>query len=311
METAKRKYSYAARMDGVMISRLILRVFPKKTSYTPIDKLTYYPNGIFQAPMFELFPEFGEIHISCSFTWDKAFCRKLQEEWQVFTDKPVKLGGPAFGSVAEDFTPGLYLKPNIIFTSRGCNNNCPWCIVPRIEGKLKDLPIVPGNIIQDNNFLQTSRRHKEKVFEMLRTQKNICFKGGLQANLIDDHFVDNVTSLKISELWLACDTDASMSGFKKGCEKLQKAGFSREKIKCYALIGDDMDKNEARLQEIYHAGAMPFAQLFREFTEQKTEYPREWKQFARQWQRPAAIKGHMEKNTDFRDLMGCEHVIRK
>ncbi|WP_417088481.1 hypothetical protein [Eubacterium maltosivorans] len=280
----------------------ILRVFPKQTSYTPIDKLTYYPNGLLQAPMWELFPEFGEIHISCSFTWDKAFCRKLQEEWQVFTDKPVKLGGPAFGSVAEDFTPGLYLKPNIIFTSRGCNNNCPWCIVPKIEGKLKELPIVPGNIIQDNNFLQTSSQHKEKVFEMLRTQKNICFKGGLQANLIDDYFVDNVTSLKISELWLACDTDASMAGFKKGCEKLQKAGFSREKIKCYVLIGDDMDKNEARLQEIYHTGAMPFAQLYRDFTEQKTEYPREWKQFARQWQRPAAIKAHMKSMTDFREF---------
>lgn len=280
----------------------ILRVFPKQTSYTPKDRLTYYPNDIFQAPMFELFPEFGEIHISCSFTWDKAFCRKIKEEWQVFTDKPVKLGGPAFGSVAEDFTPGLYLKPNIIFTSRGCNNNCPWCIVPRIEGKLKELPIVPGNIIQDNNFLQTSRQHKEKVFEMLRTQKNICFKGGLQANLIDDYFVDNVTSLKISELWLACDTDASMAGFKKGCEKLQKAGFSREKIKCYVLIGDDMDKNEARLQEIYHTGAMPFAQLYRDFTEQKTEYPREWKQFARQWQRPAAIKAHMKSKTDFREF---------
>lgn len=107
----------------------ILRVFPKQTSYTPNDRLTYYPNGILQAPMWELFPEFGEIHISCSFTWDKAFCRKLQEEWQVFTDKPVKLGGPAFGSVAEDFTPGLYLKPNIILqagvvtiTARGASS---------------------------------------------------------------------------------------------------------------------------------------------------------------------------------------------
>lgn len=224
----------------------ILRVFPKQTSYTPIDKLTYYPNGLLQAPMWELFPEFGEIHISCSFTWDKAFCRKLQEEWQVFTDKPVKLGGPAFGSVAEDFTPGLYLKPNIIFTSRGCNNNCPWCIVPKIEGKLKELPIVPGNIIQDNNFLQTSSQHKEKVFEMLRTQHGICFKGGLQASLIDDHFVENIQSLKIKELWLAADTDASLPALKKACNKLKKAGFNQEKVKCYVLIGHDIAENWAK-----------------------------------------------------------------
>lgn len=279
----------------------VLRVFPKQTSYTPKDRLTYYPNGIFQAPMFELFPKFDEIHISCSFTWDKAFCRKLQEEWQAFTDKPVKLGGPAFGSVAEDFTPGLYLKPNIIFTSRGCNNNCPWCIVPKIEGKLKELPIVPGNIIQDNNFLQTSRRHKEKVFEMLRTQRGICFKGGLQASLVDDHFVESIQSLKIKEIWLAADTDASLPALKKACNKLKNAGFSRDKVKSYVLIGHDMEKEEERLKEVYHTGAMPFAQLYRDFTEQKTEYPREWKQFARQWQRPAAVRAHVEQGTNWRN----------
>lgn len=64
----------------------ILRVFPRKTSYTPEDPLTYYPDGIIQAPMFSLFPTFDEIHISCSFTWDKGYCIKLQEQYQAFTD---------------------------------------------------------------------------------------------------------------------------------------------------------------------------------------------------------------------------------
>lgn len=282
------------------MEKRILRVFPRRTSYTPTDELAFYPITT-QTPIWACLPEFDEIHISCSFTWDKPFCDELQAEWQYFTDKPIEIGGPAYCSDADDFTPGLYLKPNIIFTSRGCNNNCPWCIVPKIEGSLKELPIVPGNIIQDNNFLQTSRRHKEKVFEMLRGQSQIMFKGGLEPALLDDHFVEAVRSLRIADLWLACDTDGAMEVFKKACTKLVAAGFSRKKIKCYTLIGDDMEANEARLQEIYHAGAMPFAQLYRDFTSRKTEYSKRWNAFARQWQRPPAIEAHMKNGTRFED----------
>ena len=110
-----------------------------------------------------------------------------------------------------------------------------------------------------------------------------------------------ITSLQIKEMWLACDTDASLPAFRKACEKLRKAGFRRDKIKCYALsYGKDMAADEARCRQIYEAGAMPFMQLYRDFSDSKTEYSREWNAFARQWQRPAAIKAHMEKGTDFR-----------
>lgn len=269
----------------------ILRVFNKKTSYTPDDKLVYFANGRVQVPMFELFPEFNEVHISCSFTWDKEFCKKLADQFKAFTDKPVRLGGPAFGSTAEDFTPGMYLKKNIIFTSRGCNNNCPWCIVPKLEGKLKELPIYQGNIIQDNNFLQTSKEHQEKVFEMLKTQKQICFKGGLETDLINEWFVDQLRGLKIKELWLACDTDTSIKNLRKACELLKKGGFTdRNKIRCYALIKDNSSKTIERLIQIYDAGAMPFAQLYRDFSNEKTKYSKEIEQFQRRWQRPAIIK---------------------
>lgn len=280
-----------------------LRVFPgKRNQYTPDDYLVYCANYKLDVPMFQMFPDFKEIHISCCFTWDKIFCEELKYQFEGFTKKPVKLGGPAFGSYAEDFTQGLYIKSNIIFTSRGCNNACPWCVVPKIEGNLKELPICQGNIIQDNNFLQTNISHKNKVFDMLRTQKQICFKGGLEPDLIDDHFINNITSLKIAELWLACDTDGDLPQFKKACEKLTRVGFNREKIKCYALIGDDMDKNEARLRVIYQVGAMPFAQLYRDFSDTKTAYSKDWNAFARMWQRPAVTRAHMEKGTDFRDF---------
>ena len=238
------------------------------------------------------------------FTWDREFCQKLQWQFRGFTDKPVKLGGPAFRSATPDFTPGLYVREGVTFTSRGCGNNCPWCMVPKVEGKLKELPITPGNIIQDNNFLQTSKAHQDKVFEMLQDQKRICFKGGLEADLIDDHFVEHVKAIKphIKELWLACDTPASLKAFQGACEKLRAAGFSREKIKCYVLINGELEENEQRLSAVYNAGAMPFAQLYREYSGKKTTYSKEIEKFARSWQRPPAILAHMENGTDFRDF---------
>jgi hypothetical protein len=276
----------------------IIRVFPRRTSYTPTDDYVFI--GV--PPLQYFIPEHEEIHVSCTFTWDKAECENLAYMWEGATNKPVKLGGPAFGSQANDFIPGMYMKSNIVFTTRGCNNKCSYCVVPKTEGRLKELPIHPGNVIQDNNFLQASRAHKDKVFAMLRSQKGICFKGGLQADLIDSHFIDNITNLRISELWLACDNDETLPRFKRAAERLTKSGFNRDKIKCYVLIGDDMDKNEARLREIYHAGAMPFAQLFRAYTDIKTEYSLDWNAFTRQWQRPAAIKAHMKKGTHYADF---------
>ena len=150
----------------------IIRVFPYRTSYTPDD-----PYVFIGYPQF-LLPEHDEVHISCTFSWDRAKCEELAFQWEAFTKKPVKLGGVAYGSPTDDFTPGMYVKKGIVFTSRGCNNNCPFCIVPKNEGRLKELPIHVGNIIQDNNFLQTSRTHKEKVFEMLKTQRRVEFRGG-------------------------------------------------------------------------------------------------------------------------------------
>lgn len=269
----------------------ILRVFPRRTSYTPDDPLV----RIGRPEAFDVGIDVDEIHISVPFTWDMDEAEQLAEEWEGVARKPVKIGGPAYNSPAFDFVPGMYVRKGIVFTSRGCNNNCPWCGVRKIEGKLRELPVCEGNVIQDNNFLQCSRQHKDKVFDMLRTQHGICFRGGLEPDLIDDHFISNIQSLRIAELWLACDTDAALPTFKKVCAKLKAAGFPRWKIRCYSLIGHDMEKEEIRNREIYNAGAVPFSQLEMDFTRVKKEYSHEWKSFQRTWQRPAAIAAHMKE----------------
>ena len=277
----------------------ILRVFPRRTSYTPDDDLVY----IGMPDM--LIPDHDEVHISCTFTWDRLYCKDLLFHWRGATDKPVLLGGVAFQSPVKDHQQGLYVKKNVVFTSRGCNNNCSFCIVPKLEGKLQELPILKGNIIQDNNFLQCSTDHKEKVFEMLKSQNRICFKGGIDTTLVDDHFLNCLYNLgvkKVEEIWVACDSDQEIYSLNIAIKKLQSIGFKQNKIHSNALIGDDMQKNENRLQQIFRLGAMPFAQLYQHFEDKKIQYNSDWNKFARQWQRPAAIKAHCIRGTSYNDF---------
>lgn len=225
------------------------------------------------------------------FTWQKNYAEYLAEQWRSIGSK-VKLSGPAYDDSAGDFVPGMYVRKRITFTSRGCPNNCKFCFVPKREGKIRELTITEGNEIQDNNFLACSKGHRQKVYDMLRTQREIRFVGGLEANRLTDWDVEEMRKLRIKELWMACDTKGAIKISTKAIRKLRDAGFSQNHIRCYVLIGDDRTENEARLKAVYNSGALPFAQLYQ--PEQPIEYSKEWKQFARTWSRPAATKAYMK-----------------
>ncbi|HWP50840.1 MAG TPA: hypothetical protein VN626_03990, partial [Clostridia bacterium] len=205
---------------------------------------------------------------------------------------PVRIGGPAFDAPGGEYAPGLYCKSNVVFTSRGCPNKCSFCFVPKREGIIRELTVPHGNIIQDNNFLACSVAHRRKVYDMLKIQRAIEFKGGLEPARLTDWDIIEMRGLRIHELWLACDTKGAINGLRKACCRLQAAGFPRNKIRCFVLIGDDMAENEARLRAVYEAGALPFAQLFQ--PEKKIAYSREWRNFARTWSRPAAYRSMLK-----------------
>jgi len=122
--------------------------------------------------------------VSVTFTYDIPKAELLAEAWR-HTGVPVMLGGPAYNTPGGDFTPGLYLKKGYVITSRGCPNNCWFCSVPVREGGLRELPIVDGNNILDDNLLACSEDHIRAVFTMLERQKERpLLTGGLEARLI-------------------------------------------------------------------------------------------------------------------------------
>jgi hypothetical protein len=264
----------------------IARIFPTKTSMSPTDVDAY-----FDAP--DLFtPIYDEVHISVTFTWDKERAEKLQDAWQSHA-KAIYTGGPAVdGESDKPFQAGMYLKKGITITSRGCPNHCSFCMVNK--GKLTEFDDFPeGNIVQDNNLLACSDRHLDLVWSMLKKQKGIELKGGLESSRITPKIARTLRGLRIKSLWFACDCAGAIEPLRKAVEILNNIGFTRNHLFCYVLCGKDMAEEENRLRSVFKIGCLPFAQLYRN-EEDNIEYSREWKQFQRTWSRPAAFKTLMK-----------------
>lgn len=241
-----------------------------------------------------LLPQHDEVHISTVFTWDKEMAIYLQQQWQMVTNKPVKIGGPAFNDPGDAFIPGRYLKHGCTITSRGCPNRCSFCFVPTRSGEIRELAIKPGNIILDDNLLACSDRHIDHVLEMLKTQRAIVFNSGLEARRITDKIVEQLRGLRILTIYLAYDTPADKKPFEKAVQKLRKYFTGINHIRCYVLIGykdDTIEDAMDRLRWVLSLGVLPFAMLYRD--EKNTSHSKAWKALQRYWSRPAIFRNNL------------------
>ena len=263
----------------------IIRVFCRKTAYTPTDPLAF----VGDPPLWR--PEADEVHISCAFTWDIREAERLRDAWLQYYPR-VLVGGPAwYGNTVNGFEPGRYVAEGVTFTSRGCDNHCPWCLVPAREGRLREYEhIEPGHIIQDNNFLACSPEHRRRVYAMLdRQPRAAVFGGGLDARLVTDETAAELSAIRIAEVFLAADTEASLRPLEAAVNRL--SFLPRRKLRCYVLCafgGETIEQARRRLEAVWQIGCLPFAQLFQPH-DRWIEYDSDWRALAREWSRPAAM----------------------
>jgi hypothetical protein len=272
-----------------MLTMRLIRVFPRRTKATPDDALTYTTSP-------DLFAQADEVHVSVTFTADKAIAEDLAERWRYVA--PTKVGGVAYGDNSLEFIPGRYIKPGYTITSRGCPRRCWFCGVWKKWPEAHPLPIHDGWNILDDNLLACPRPHVEAVFAMLRKQKRrVEFTGGLEALALQDYQVDLLASLKPRpNMFFAYDPGDAFETLESAAKRLLEAGFTSasHRMRVYVLIGypkDTFDLAEQRLYDMIVLGFTPMAMLWLPETPSQEKYrpAPEWRAFQRQWARPAII----------------------
>jgi len=132
---------------------------------------------------------------------------------------------------------------SIVFSSRGCIRNCPFCIVPKIEGKIK--PAIDDVryhiykdhkkvILWDNNFF-ASPKWKSILEQLLETGLKIDFNQGLDARLIDEEKAAMIAELKMDTIRMAYDHIGEKKSAHNAVQLLYEQGVRKKEILFYVL----------------------------------------------------------------------------
>ncbi len=166
-------------------------------------------------------------------------------------------------------------KKSIVFTTRGCIRKCPFCVVPKIEGKLKTpkysiLPLIHPDhkevVIWDNDFLASP--FAKTILEELRDNGyRADFNQGLDARLMTEEFAGLLADIKSKTIHMAYDWPWEGKYVKNAIDLLGSAGYQKKNLIFYVLHnfydnvhkkGDTPGDFLHRLQDLMSWGASAY-----------------------------------------------------
>lgn len=250
-------------------------------------------------------------------TYDRVYSSKVftfTPENPYLPENTIK-GGTGYG-ILDELPPeidemfpdySIYPKVNyaIGFLTRGCIRNCPWCVVPKKEGKIRpyrtwrEVKRADSRdiVFMDNNALACPHGI-EQIADMGGQNVRVDFNQGLDARLITPEVAQLLSRLKwIRSIRMSCDTDAMLDVVMRAIIRLGNCGVKPYRIFVYLLV-QDIESAERRALALREVGADVFAQPYRDFTTNK-EPDAEQKRFAR-WVNHKAIFKTVERFADYK-----------
>lgn len=223
-----------------------------------------------------------EIYASVVFDWNR---HKLDGLRFLYPDATIDRGGSGVSlskrlpAEVDLMMPDYSLYPDcdfdVGFTTRGCVRNCPFCVVPRKEGRFKVVqhprefhdPSHRGVMLLDNNILADKGWFFEVTDWIISQGMKVDFNQGLDLRLMDRDVAKRIRELSRMTTWrFAFDSLDYTDEVIDGIRMLQNAGVkvrSSSLVYVYVDSDDDFDSALERLRILRGLDAMPYVMLNR------------------------------------------------
>ncbi len=180
-------------------------------------------------------------------------------------------GGTGYSDLPMDMTlppevdnifPDYSIYPDcdyaIGYITRGCPNNCRWCVVPRKEGKIKayrtwrDLVRKDTDklVLMDNNIL-ACEYGIEQLENLIGSKYRIDLNQGIDARLVDDRIADILAKIEwIRFIRFSCDQRSQIEPIIRTVELLGKHGIKPYRIFIYLLVTSNLKDASDRVEAL-------------------------------------------------------------
>ena len=238
--------------------------------------------------------------------YDRVYMAKVfsddytEDQFEPVNAAEIVKGGTGYGldnklpDEVEHMYPDYSLYPSLTedtaygFLTRGCPNNCGFCIVCEKEGrkarKVADLSEwwrgQKNIVLMDPNLL-ACREHMDLLDQLARSKAWIDINQGLDAKLLNVENITAINKLKLKNIHFAWDLMKNEKAVLRGLELYKK--MAKKKIAgaygtVYVLVNYDttMEENLYRIYTLRGMGYDPYVMIY-----DKPNAPQEIKHLAR------------------------------
>lgn len=219
------------------------------------------------------------------------------------------------------------------FLTRGCPNKCPWCVVPRKEGRIRpymdceEIGIEGRNklVLMDNNILAAGEYAIAQMEKIIAKGYKIDFNQALDARLMTDDFARLLAQMKWidNRIRFGCDTHAQIAECERAMQMINSHGYRGQYFlytmiggggtnfkECYERVHYWWERNHAIRAQHKGNAIYPYAQPYRNPDKVNSQIPM-WQLDMARW----VNKKMVFETTDFADFMPrkgfrCDYYLR-
>jgi hypothetical protein len=193
-------------------------------------------------------------------------------------DLSVTLESLGVETTAQDYTLYPAWRQSIGFTQRGCRLRCPFCVVPRKEGAVREAQSIwdiwrgepwPREVILLDNDFFGQRFWDLRIAELQAGRFKVAFSQGINARMLTDETAAAIASvdyrddsMRTKRIYTAWDNRKDEARLFAGLEALARHGVKPDHIMVYVLVGywpgETAEDREYRRRRLREFGARPY-----------------------------------------------------